>query len=175
MEDQVRRSIIIALTALLALAMAAPLAFAQSQGGAPEPLDDTPFVIPGSGSEDPTGAQCTFDVLAEPSGSTKEIDVPARAGEEERTITIFPAASYTLTNEDTGKQVTLNTTGAAHQTTLENGDVVTVVTGLNLLGDPGAGFVLAKGNFSFVFDENGVLIQELEGKGELIDVCGLLS
>jgi hypothetical protein len=50
-----------------------------------------------------------------------------------------------------------------------------VVTGLNLLGDPDAGFVLAKGNFSFVFDKDGVLIQPLEGEGQLTDVCELLS
>jgi hypothetical protein len=170
----VRRSLMIALIALLALALAAPLAFAQSQGGKPEPQDDTSFVL--TGSEDPTGAQCTFDVLVEPSSNIKVIDVPERTGEEERTISIFPASSYTLTNVDEPENtVTLNTTGAQHQTTLANGDVVTVVTGLNLLGDPGAGFVLAKGNFSFVFDENDVLIQELAGEGELIDVCELLS
>jgi hypothetical protein len=176
MEDEVRRSIMIALIALLALALAAPLASAQSQGGAPEPLDDTPFLIPGSGSEDPTGAQCTFDVSGFASGSTKVIDVPERPGEEERTISIFPAASYTLTNVDEPENtVTLSTTGTFHQTTLENGDVVTMARGRNLLGDPQAGLVLAIGNFSYVFDAEGNLIQPLQGEGQLIDVCGLLS
>lgn len=170
-----RRSIMIALSALLALAMAAPLAFAQSQGGAPGPIDDTPGVLPPLDDPNHIAAACTFPVLYEPSGRTKEIDVPDLPGKE-RTITIFPASSYTLTNvNEEENTVTLNTTGSMHQTTLENGDVVTVVTGLNLLGDPEAGFVLAKGNFSFVFDKNGNLIQPLEGKGELIDVCELLS
>jgi hypothetical protein len=164
----------IALGALLALVVAAPLAFAQSKGGAPEPIDETPFVL--DAMEEPIGAACTFPVLVEPSGRTKEIDVPERPGEEERTITIFPAESYTLTNvNEPENTVTLNTTGAQQQTTLENGDVVTVVTGLNLLGDPDAGFVLAKGNFSFVFDKDGNLIQPLEGEGQLTDVCELLS
>jgi hypothetical protein len=166
----------IALIALLALALAAPLAFAQSQGGKPEPQDDTSFVLPPLDDPDHIAAACEFPVLVEPSSNIKVIEVPERTGEEERTISIFPASSYTLTNVDEPENtVTLNTTGAQHQTTLANGDVVTVVTGLNLLGDPGAGFVLAKGNFSFVFDENDVLIQELAGEGELIDVCELLS
>ena len=169
-----RRSILIALIALLALVVAAPLAFAQSRGGgAPEPIPDEPFTL--EGARNPVGAQCTFDVFVEPSGSTKEIDVPERRGEAERTIFIFPAAMYTLTNEDTGEQVTLNVTGASHQTTLENGDVVTVVTGLNLLGDPQAGFVLAQGDFSFTFDAEGNLTEPLHGTGQLTDVCALLS
>jgi hypothetical protein len=174
MEDKVRRTIMIALIAILALVVAAPLAFAQTKGGAPEPIDDTPFELPAM--EEPIGAACTFPVLLEPSGRMKEIDVPERPGEAKRTITIFPGESYTLTNlNEPENTVTLITTGAQHQTTLNNGDVVTVVTGLNLLGDPEAGFVLAKGNFSFVFDKDGKLIQPLEGQGQLTDVCELLS
>jgi hypothetical protein len=38
-----------------------------------------------------------------------------------------------------------------------------------------AGFVLAIGHFSFVFDSNGNLIQPLTGQGQLIDVCGLIN
>jgi hypothetical protein len=58
---------------------------------------------------------------------------------------------------------------------MENGDVVTVLTGLNVAGDPEAGFVLAKGRFSYVFDADGNLIQPLQGEGQLIDICTLLS
>lgn len=170
-----RRSIMIVLIALLALAVAAPQAFAQSNGGAPEPYD-VEGVLPPLSDPDHIAAACEFPVRYESSGFTKEIDLPERPGEVERTITIFPASSYTLTNvNDEENKVTLNTTGAQHQTTLANGDVVTVVTGLNLQGDPEAGFVLAKGKFSYVFDQGGILIQPLEGTGELIDVCELLS
>jgi hypothetical protein len=35
--------------------------------------------------------------------------------------------------------------------------------------------VLAIGNFSFVFDAGGNLIQPLEGKGQLIDACALIE
>jgi hypothetical protein len=52
---------------------------------------------------------------------------------------------------------------------------VTVVTGRNLLGDPEAGFVLAIGNFSFVFDAGGNLIQPLAGKGTLTNICELID
>jgi hypothetical protein len=71
--------------------------------------------------------------------------------------------------------VTLNITGVFHQTTLENGDVQTVSTGRSILGDPEAGFVLAIGNFSFVFNEKGKLVQPLSGEGRLIDICELLE
>ena len=80
-----------------------------------------------------------------------------------------------MTNLFNSHQVTLNVTGAFHQTTEANGDVVTVVTGRNLLGDPEAGFVLAIGNFSFAFDANNNLIQPLAGKGTLTDICGLIE
>jgi hypothetical protein len=59
--------------------------------------------------------------------------------------------------------------------TLENGDVVTVVTGRNILGDPIAGLVLAMGRFSFVFDNTGTLIQPLQGNGRLLALCELLT
>ena len=70
--------------------------------------------------------------------------------------------------------MTLSVTGAFHQST-QDGNVVTVVTGRNLLGDPEAGMVLAIGTFSFVFDANGNLVQPLSGTGRLIDVCPLIS
>ena len=51
----------------------------------------------------------------------------------------------------------------------------TVYTGRNLIFDPEVGFVLAIGRFSDVVDEEGNLMQSLSGKGQLIDVCELLS
>ena len=83
----------------------------------------------------------------------------------------------TITNLDTPEnQATFNITGSFHQTTTENGQVTTILTrGRNLLSDPVAGTVIAIGNFSFVFDAEGNLVQPLEGKGRLIDVCALLE
>jgi hypothetical protein len=65
--------------------------------------------------------------------------------------------------------------GAFHVDRLENGDLETVVTGRNILGNPVAGLVLAMGRFSFVFDAGGNLIQPLQGTGRLLDICELLT
>jgi hypothetical protein len=165
MEDPVRRSIVIALSALLALVVAAPMAVAARQ--APP--------IPVEGSQDlEAGAvfgRCDFPIRFELSGKGQTLVLP-----DGRFIFTSPGLTATLTNLDNREnQETLSITGAFHQTTLENGDVVTVATGRNLLGDPEAGFVLAIGNFSYVFDKKGNLVQPLSGEGQLIDVCGLLA
>jgi hypothetical protein len=104
------------------------------------------------------------------SGKEQVPDLPG-----DRFIFTSPGLTATLTNLETGNQETLSITGAFHQTTLENGDVQTVATGRNLLGDPEAGFVLAIGDFSFVFDKKGKLVQPLSGEGQLIDICELLE
>jgi len=163
------RTVVMVVSVILALVVAAPMAFAQSQGGAPHkhplvgasPIDLDPGAVFGN---------CDFPVRLVVSGMQKNLTLPGG-----RFISTSPRLTATLTNLETGKQETVVITGAFHQTTLENGDVVTKVTGLNLLGDPEAGFVLAKGNFSFVFDAEGNLVQPLTGEGQLIDVCGLLS
>jgi hypothetical protein len=88
-------------------------------------------------------------------------------------ISTSPAMSATLTNgSDPSRSVTLNITGSFH---VFNDGTVWIVKGRNLLGDPIAGLVLAIGNFSFVFDAAGNLIQPLTGTGELVDVCKLIS
>ncbi len=161
-----KRIVMMMVGVLLALVMAVPMAFAQGNGGAPAPVDETPIILePGA-----VFGNCDFPIRLEYSGKAKTIDLPG-----DRFIFTSPGLKATLTNLDNGNQVTLNITGALHQTTLENGDVETVATGRNLLGDPEAGFVLAKGRFSFVFDAQGNLVQPLSGKGQLTDVCGLLS
>ena len=93
----------------------------------------------------------------------------------DRFIFTSPGLTATLTNLDHGNQETLNITGALHQSTLANGDVETVSTGMSILGDPEAGFVVAIGNFSYVFDKKGKLVQPLSGEGQLIDVCEALE
>ena len=89
-------------------------------------------------------------------------------------IVTSPKLFATITNlSDPSKNVTLNITGAFHQST-QNGNAVTVVTGRNLLTDPDAGFVLAIGTFSFIFNGPN-LVQPLLGQGQLISVCNLVS
>jgi hypothetical protein len=135
--------------------------------GPPTDIDETPFLInrelfgPGA---------CAFDVLAQQSGKQKQIVLPGG-----RTLFIFPGNTITLTNPANGKQETFVITGSFHQTVLENGDVVTVATGRNALLDPEAGFVIAIGDFSYVFDAAGNLIQPLQGTGQRINICELLA
>lgn len=119
----------------------------------------------------PAGGVCTFAVELSLTGKAKTIELPGS-----RFIFTSPGLDATATNlDDPSKQVTLNITGAFHQTTEQDGSVVTVVTGRNLLFDPQAGFVLAIGNFSFVLDADENLIQPLEGQGQLIDVCATIE
>ena len=160
-----KRIVMMAVSVILALTMAAPMVYEQGQGGAPEPVDQTIDLNAGD-----VFGRCDFPIRLELNGKAKTIDLPG-----DRFMFTSPGLKATLTNLDNGHQETLNVTGAFHQTTSENGDVETVVTGRNLLGDPEAGFVLAKGRFSFVFDENGNLVQPLSGKGKLTDVCALLA
>ena len=151
---------------LLALAMAAPVVSAQSQGGAPTDVDGGSILL----KKRSVFGNCDFPILLEYSGKASTLELP-----DGRFIFTSPELTATLTNLNTGEQETVVITGAFHQTTLENGDVVTEATGRNLLGDPEAGFVIAIGNFSYVFNEKGKLVQPLTGEGQLIDVCGFLS
>jgi hypothetical protein len=174
MEDQVRRSITIALIALLALVAAAPVAVA-ARTEKPQPPP-----VPVQGSQDlPAGAvfgRCDFPIRYELSGKAKLITLPGG-----RFITTAPDQYATLTpilpngTLDLAHQERINITGSFHQSTDEEGNVVTVATGRNILGDPEAGFVLAIGNFSYVFDADNNLVQPLQGEGQLIDICELLS
>jgi hypothetical protein len=162
-----KRIVVLMIGVLLALVMAAPMVSAQGQGGAPEDVDGSiDLPIP----EAPY-ASCEFPVRFEFSGKSKTITLP-----DETTLITSPKLKATLTNLDNPEnQETFSITGATRTKTLENGDVQTMVTGRNLLGDPEAGFVIADGRFSFVFDKDGNLVQPLTGNGKLIDVCERLA
>ncbi len=163
-----KRAIVLALSVILALTMAAPTVLARSDNGvAPHDASVT------YGPEDLDGfpGLCSFPMQLELSGKGKEITLP-----DDRRIFTSPGLHVTVTNVETGEQATFNITGSFHETTNpENGEVTTLVRGRNLLFDPEAGTVIAIGNFSFVFDAEGNLVQPLEGKGQLIDVCALLG
>ena len=161
-----KRAIVLALSVILALTMAVPMVFAQPNAGAPEDVSGTIVVNPG----DFPGA-CSFPMQLELSGKGKTIVLP-----DGRRILTSPGLDVIITNLDNGEQATFNITGTFHETTNpETGEVTTRVTGRNLLFDPQAGTVIAIGNFSYVFDAEGNLVQSLEGKGRLIDVCALLG
>jgi hypothetical protein len=133
---------------------------------APNPPQDASQTI-----QIPAGRVCEFPVELLLTGKAKTIVLPG-----DRFIFTSPGLKVTLTNlDDPSKRVTLNITAPFHQETKQDGSVVTLSTGRSLLFDPEAGFVLAIGNFSFVFDAAGNLIQPLEGKGQLIDACALIE
>ena len=165
-----KRAIVLALSVILALVVAAPTVLARSDNGtAPEPVSADFTVEPGA-----EGGSCAFPLRVEVSGKGKMITQPNGS-----LIFTSPGLFATVTNQVNGKQATFNISGTFHETTNPvNGDVTTKVTGRNLLSDPDAGYVLLSGNFSFVFDKNGNLIQSFEdtdGNGQVIDVCALLA
>ena len=150
----------------LALAVLTSLTMERLSIAAQNPPEDNDFTM-----IIPAGGVCAFGVEFSGTGKAKTIVLPG-----DRFIFTSPGFHATLTNlDDPAKKVTLNITGAFHQTTEQDGSVVTVSTGRSLLFDPQAGFVLAIGNFSFVFDANGNLIQPLEGQGRLIDACAMID
>jgi hypothetical protein len=165
----VKRAIVLALSVILALTMAAPTVLARSDNGtAPTDASQTVIVEPGA-----EGGSCDFPLRLDLSGKGKTITLPDGSH-----IFTSPGLHVTATNQTTGEQATFSITGAFHQSTNEAGEVTYKVTGRNLLSDPDAGYVLLSGNFSFVYDAEGNLIQSFEdtdGNGQVIDVCELLS
>jgi hypothetical protein len=114
---------------------------------------------------------CVVPINVTVTGHAKTINLPGN-----RIIITAPKQQAVITNlEDSEKTVSFNITGVSHQKTDANGNVITVATGRNLMGDPVAGLVLAIGNFSFIFDSSGTLIQPLMGQGQQIDVCKLIE
>jgi hypothetical protein len=104
-------------------------------------------------------------------GKGKTIELPGG-----RTLVTSPGQTVVVTNlDDPSHSVTLKIPGAFHITTAPNGDVLTVVTGRNLLFDPEAGFVLAIGRFQYRFDSGGNLVEPLNGRGQLLDVCQMVA
>ena len=156
----------VALAVLIPIVGSLPIAAQDHPQGFPPTEVSATIFVPANSIK--PGA-CAFDVSWSFSGKAGTIILP-----DDRFIFTSPALDVTVTNLDTSTAVTLSVTGAFHQST-QDGNVVTVVTGRNLLGDPEAGMVLAIGTFSFVFDANGNLVQPLSGTGRLIDVCPLIS
>ncbi len=147
---------------VVAVVTALALSPAPTMAAPPEPFDVT-FTL------DP-GVACSFSVELAVTGKAKMIELPGN-----RMIFTAPGQNVTVTNLDNGRSVTLNITGAFHQSVEANGNVVTVATGRNLLLDPIAGFVLTRGRFTFAFDAAGNLIAPLSGTGRTTDICALIA
>ena len=168
-----KRAIVLALSVILALVVAAPTVLAQGNGGAPEDVSGTITINPGD-----FPGTCDFPLQLELSGKAKTIELPDGGVVGVTSIATSPGLHVTITNVDTPEnQATFNITGAFHNSadTPKPGQVTTVSTGRSLLSDPVAGTVIAIGNFSFVLNSDGTVAEPLEGEGQLIDVCALLA
>ena len=161
-----KRILLMIVGILSALVVAAPMVSAQSNGGAPGDATGIIIVAPG----DYPGT-CDFPYSLELSGKGKTIELP-----DGGLILTSPGLDVTITNLDEPEnQATFNITGSVHQSTTEDGDVVTVLTGRIFAIDPVVGTTVVIGRFSFVFDAEGNLVQSQMGNGQRIDVCELLS
>lgn len=121
---------------------------------------------------------CEFNISMSVAGKSGSIELPGG-----RFIYTSPTYSATFINLDSNppREVTLSVTGVTKLSTNEQGDQIYQTRGRNVLGDPGQtnqngyeGLVLAIGNFSFIFDSEGHLIQPLKGDGTITKICDLI-
>ena len=96
-----KRAIVLALSVILALVVAAPTVLAQGNGGAPEDVSTIIIDLPPQDDTDPTSPAsfgCDFPVHIEATGKAKLIELP-----DGGFILTAPGLYVTVTNEDTGE------------------------------------------------------------------------
>ena len=175
-----KRAIVLALSVILALVVAAPTVLAQDKGspnGVPPGVVDGSFELPVQNDTDltsPASFGCDFPTRFDVTGKTKTIEQPDGSW-----IVTSPGFYVTVTNLDTGEALTFNATGSTHATPRLDGSGIVdyVITGRNLALDP-AGVFLNIGRFTYTLDESVspvVVVKPQEGTGQAIDVCELLS
>ena len=149
---------------LVLAAFCLPAAQLQAQGRGSPP---TPFTITQIFS-----GFCSFDVLSQTIGKTGVIFLPG--GDF---LVTEPATFETLTNlSDPTKSVTLNITGPAVISPVQNGTITIHGLGRGVIGGPSFGLHLLIGDHTVVIDANtGFLVQPPTGTGQDIDVCGLID
>ena len=146
----------------LALSVALLVVLPKAASAAPpEPINFPPEIL---GPE-----YCGFPVLYDVSGKTKVIDLP-----NGDVLFKYPGVRVTLTNLETGKQLTYVVTGSTRLTELEGGARSLVTTGQTVLSNPDIGILVPIGRFTFVIDEEGNFSQPT-GNGRLIDACARLA
>lgn len=132
----------------------------------PAPVDSTPIILPA----DPS--LCPFPIRIVQNGKAKSITLPGN-----RSIFTSPGLVVEITNlTDESKSYSQGVTGSFHQSIDSvTGYIVTKTTGRSLLGDPTTGLVLVNGNYRFIFDGNGTLVEPLNGQGTMVSACQLVS
>jgi len=183
-----KRAIVLALSVILALVVAAPTVLAQDEGspnGVPPGVVDGFFELPIQDDTDttlPASFGCDFPTGFDVTGKTKTIVQPDGSW-----IVTSPGFYVTVTNLDPetgGEALTFNATGSTHATPRLDGSGIVdyVITGRNVALDP-FGVFLNKGRFTYSLlldapTPQGNLIKIVEpqqGTGQAIDVCALLS
>ena len=148
------------LAGALALTVALLVLPKAASAAPPEPVNFTETLGP---------EYCGFPVLYEVSGKTKVINLP-----NGDTLFKNPGVRVTLTNLETGEQVTYVVAGTARVRELEGGELLVISTGRTVLNNPSIGILVPIGRFTFVIDEEGNFSQPT-GKGRLIDACARLA
>jgi hypothetical protein len=117
---------------------------------------------------------CSFPVHVTVTGKGKLNDLPG-----DRVILPAPGQKVTITNLDNGKSVTYVITGATHNQTKANKNVVSTVTGRNVVlnnaDSEKQGIFLLVGTFSFELDAAGAEVEPFTGIGQVTDVCAVLA
>jgi len=117
------------------------------------------------------GEVCAFPVRVEYTGKQKHIDVPGGSA-----IVTGPRVHATVTNLDTGRQVSWSLTGAIHLSPLSADTTEVVFTGRNLLFFHSTKeWLLLRGRFRVVIDATGAVVEPLSGNGQQTPVCPLLA
>ena len=130
------------------------------RGSQPGVVNQT-FTLPGA---------CGFDVQATVTGKEGVINLPSGG------LIIHGAEYGTFTNlSDPTKSVTVHLPGAVHISFDQNGDTIYMATGRNGWIDPSFGILLLVGNFTFVYDSNGNLIEGPTGNGQITSICDLIN
>ncbi len=141
---------------------AAVLSRADSGRGSPPRGINQTFTFPGI---------CGFDVQLTATGRSSVINLPSGG-----LIITAPDVYGTFTNlSDPTKSVTLNLTGAGHISFDQNGDTIYRLTGRSEAEDPSFGLLLLVGDFTFVVDSNGNIIEGPTGNGQIINICEMID
>src|SRR5215207_520623 len=159
-----KRAIVIALSVILALVVAAPTVLAQSENGVPPGVVNFSFTLDkqnDTDTSDPKSFGCDFPTRFDVTGKTKTIEQPDGSW-----IVTSPGFYVTVTNLVTLEALTFNATGSTYATPRPDGSGIVdyVITGRNVALDP-FGVFLNKGRFTY-----SLLLDEPTPQGNLIKI-----
>ena len=156
---------LVAATCLILAGLGLPTAeLARGGGSPPQPINTTLFV---------PASVCGFPVQETITGRLGVISLPGGSF-----LVTSPATTAVITNlSDPTKSVTINGfTGPAIITFDQNGNTIVRGLGRGAFSDVVQGvFLFLTGEWNFVLDPNGNIIQGPTGNGQITDVCGLIN